>query len=373
MFRINKSLFIAAITAVFVSLNCSSGDKPEIAADQEVKIIHNKAPLHSEPQIKLEFVRKYGGIEAGDDEYILNCPRDISLDSKENIYIADDEDHNIKKFNKDGIYIETIGREGQGPNEFHYPHNIQIDIHDNFYIQSTDGSGLKMFNKQWKYITSFKDHFIGHPTEYKIIDEETMLVSYLSGIHPEYFLFIVDRDGKILKKFGEVRQYDHLSMKANGYKAFINIDRNKNIYTSFLYQNRIEKYSPDGQLMMKISREMPYEESLNYFTRNIIDENERFDHARADYNRFSNGIEIDNQNRIWAPTLTRQKYNKEFLDKVNDADNRVLEIYSEEGILLERIKHDKVRNSSEIKVFDDRLFIINGDYECAVYEYRIIN
>ncbi|MCP4727804.1 MAG: 6-bladed beta-propeller [bacterium] len=372
MFRLNKSILVPIITVIFF-LNCSSDNKPDVTTVQEVKIIHNKEPLYSEPQIKLEFIRKYGGIEPGDDEYILHRPRDVAVDSDGYLYIADQSEYDIKKFDTNGKFVSKFGRQGRGPNEFHYPHDIQIDVHGNFYIQNTGGLGLKMFNKQWQYITSFKEHFVGHPVEYKLIDEERMLLSYPNKIDPEYFLFITGREGIILNKFGEVRQYEHIFMKNNGYSAYINIDKYKNIYTSFSYQNRIEKYTPDGQLLMKISRDLPYKESLNYYTRNIIDENGKFVQSRWDANRFSNGIEIDHQNRIWVPTLFRQKLNKEFLDKVNDADNRMLEVYSEEGILLERIKHEKVRYMSEIRIFDDKLFIINGDYECAVYEYRIIN
>lgn len=50
----------------------------------------------------------------------------VVTDAKKNIYISDYKANNIKKFDKNGKYIKSIGRKGQGPGEFFMPFMISV-------------------------------------------------------------------------------------------------------------------------------------------------------------------------------------------------------------------------------------------------------
>lgn len=52
------------------------------------------------------------------DDLFFESPSTVSCDPQGNIYVVDSGAKNIKKFDAQGRFLKTIGREGQGPGEF---------------------------------------------------------------------------------------------------------------------------------------------------------------------------------------------------------------------------------------------------------------
>jgi|Deesub1362B_J571_1020462.scaffolds.fasta_scaffold00181_50 sugar lactone lactonase YvrE len=77
----------------------------------------------------------------------------MGVDSAGNIYIVDSGNERIQKFDKNGKYIKTIGRKGQGPGEFDSPTSIFIDVEDNIYIK--DGREIEIFDKNGNFIKKY--------------------------------------------------------------------------------------------------------------------------------------------------------------------------------------------------------------------------
>jgi hypothetical protein len=74
----------------------------------------------------------------------------FDVDSNGNIYFLEfmpREGDNIFKFDKNGRYVNSFGRKGQGPGEVQYPYHLDIDNQDNIVV--TDQAKLKLifFNK----------------------------------------------------------------------------------------------------------------------------------------------------------------------------------------------------------------------------------
>ena len=65
-------------------------------------------------KINTASIFKIGGIE---NELLLN-PSRIKIDHNDNMYILDWADCSIKKFDKNGIFIQKYGKKGKGPGEF---------------------------------------------------------------------------------------------------------------------------------------------------------------------------------------------------------------------------------------------------------------
>jgi len=53
-------------------------------------------------------------------------PNSLAIDADGNVYVCDGDANHIKKFNKEGKFIETIGRSGAGPGEFGLPGLIEV-------------------------------------------------------------------------------------------------------------------------------------------------------------------------------------------------------------------------------------------------------
>ena len=69
----------------------------------------------------------------------------FDVDSKGNIYFLgflQREGNNIFKFDKNGRFVNSFGRKGQGPGEVQYPFHLEVDNQNNIVV--TDQSKLKL-------------------------------------------------------------------------------------------------------------------------------------------------------------------------------------------------------------------------------------
>jgi len=51
----------------------------------------------------------------------------LIIDDNRNIYISDGGNRRVQKYDENGKYVRTIGRQGQGPGEYMYPSRIFVD------------------------------------------------------------------------------------------------------------------------------------------------------------------------------------------------------------------------------------------------------
>ena len=65
--------------------------------------------------------------DVNDEDYFF--PRSVALnvDNDGNIYVCDGGNRRVQKYDKSGIYVRTIGRQGQGPGEYMSPRRLFLD------------------------------------------------------------------------------------------------------------------------------------------------------------------------------------------------------------------------------------------------------
>lgn len=105
-------------------------------------------------------------ISFGSEEYqfVQNWPRNndmhqISeihdvLATKDFVFVPDYENHNMKKFTKDGDFILEWGSRGDKNGEFEGPSGIAIDSSDNVYVIDDTGR-IQKFTDNGTFITSW--------------------------------------------------------------------------------------------------------------------------------------------------------------------------------------------------------------------------
>jgi len=89
-----------------------------------------------------------------DDRYFFFSLRKIIADSDGQIYALDNKAARIQVYNKNGEYVETIGRKGQGPGEFSVPYNFFMDEKGNLFVLDTMARKIIVFSDDWKYVKS---------------------------------------------------------------------------------------------------------------------------------------------------------------------------------------------------------------------------
>ncbi|MFC1564422.1 6-bladed beta-propeller [candidate division KSB1 bacterium] len=369
---------IFLILLSFLIISCS--DKPDtytVETVDGVRHVHNTAPLWgSDERISLEFVRKIGELESEDDNMMFHQPCYVVMDKEDNIYISDRGNHRIVKTDSKGDFILAFGNRGDGPGEFSYPGCIQIDSTGNLHV--CDLRGIQIFNPEGEYI---KSNRLPNVMSFKFIQNDLITVTdmiFRGSEYSDYFkqietiplVRIIDQTGNLINEFGKRRIYDDRWMRRLGNNFLLAVDFDNNFYLAFSNRNVIEKYSSDGNLLVKSSRELGFEESTEAV---IVRANDRGGNLMPMHSRFSKSINIDGKNRMWIETYRRRMTIEERgeFNKVKIDDLISVEVYNDNGILLQRIpwEYGHLREISYIK--NDRLFCIDRSDMC-IYEYKII-
>ena len=78
------------------------------------------------------FVRTWGSEGTGDGQF--KYPEGIAIDSSGNVYVADNGNNRIQKFDSNGKFITKWGSDGTGDGQFDVPDGIAIDSSGNVYV-----------------------------------------------------------------------------------------------------------------------------------------------------------------------------------------------------------------------------------------------
>lgn len=171
-----------------------------LSGSQKVEIIHNPAePLHGEITLELEQDLILGN--ESDENYLFYRVWDVKADEQGNIYVLDSGATRIQKYDKDGKFLQTIGRKGQGPGEFERPISLNLDKNKNLYV--SEMVKIHTFDAEGKFVRTTKVPFLymdfaadgeGH---FVFTGRITIEVAQNLGI------LIIDPEGKTEKKIAE--------------------------------------------------------------------------------------------------------------------------------------------------------------------------
>lgn len=127
--------------------------KGKMEYEKGIKVVRNpREPLYGEIKFELEEDLSIG--KENDKNYVFFGRVILALDTQENIYALDGRNCRIQKFDKQGRYLQTIGRKGQGPGEFELPFKFMLNDENNIYV--LDGRSLDIFNENGEFIKTVK-------------------------------------------------------------------------------------------------------------------------------------------------------------------------------------------------------------------------
>jgi tripartite motif-containing protein 71 len=97
-----------------------------------------------------KFIEKWGARGNATGQFLHL--HDIEVDSKGNMYVADQANTRIHKFSKDGKYIESWGSEGSEEGQFRGPHGIAIDSVDHVHLVDLGNRRIQEFDGEGNFI-----------------------------------------------------------------------------------------------------------------------------------------------------------------------------------------------------------------------------
>ncbi len=134
---------------------------------------------------------KAGGEQAG-----FRAPDDLVFDSQGNMYIADSGNGRIVKLDAEGRFVSQWGKKGKLPGEFATAHGLAIDGADRIYVADRGNKRIQVFDSAGKHLADWTG--FGNP--FGLIAVGDRLIASEGDIDK---LFLFDREGKIVASWGD--------------------------------------------------------------------------------------------------------------------------------------------------------------------------
>jgi len=368
------------------------------------RVVHNEktGKWGKNPKVSLEIVRRIGELETEDENIAFHIPADIAIDDQGNIYVLDAGNHRIQKFDADGKYLATFGRRGQGPGEFYMPSSLDLDYQGYMYVSDPQNQRVQILNPDGTEHKTIPFHQI--PAGIIRVNKAGELVMGRGGIMIRIsggesdsqglpkIIKVLDLEGNVQREFGEAKEFKDEFIERNANAFHFALDKDDNVYVAFDFQNRIEKYSPDGQMLWSSDRDLSYSTDLSKAKADVKRSGGNINVQMPQMNRCSNGIAVDDKGRVWVVNLKRQTKEEERVGQsmmvsnaggqrtmslklegatdLRKTDMYQLEVYDQEGILLGTIPLTQFVD--DIWIVKDRVFMLDKMRGAQFYEYRII-
>jgi len=400
MDKIIRWAFFAGI-AIFLITGFSFPQSVE--TKDGVRVIHNEkeGKWGKNPEVSLEYEKNIGDLESEDENVLFYMPADIAVDDQGNVYVLDSGNHRIQKFDPQGNFLASLGRHGQGPGEFQYPQSIDIDQEGYIYIADSGNQKIHIlkpggaFEKDIK-ITDDSPGMIRVRDGKLIQGKGASLFSLQMGMMDQEeelpkLIKIFDMEANVQNEFADQKDYKDPLVNRMGNRFHFFVDNQGYVYLAFDYQNRIEKYSPEGKLLWRSDRELNYDVSSPKAKGSRSGSGGRMVVRMPDMNRVANGIAVDDKGRVWVVTNNRQiredeqvgtsvqvsmmggqrsmNYSVQGNTDVEETDMYLLEVYDPDGILLGRIQLDKFVDG--IHIDKDRIFLLDQMRGMQYHVYKI--
>lgn len=373
---VKKSGLIVTLLPVLalMSASCHKERTFTLEIKDGTRIVHNLKPKIENPESQLEFVVQIGELEPEDEHYLFDQPLSAAEDHEGNIYILDTEAGLIKKFAADGEYLTEFGRMGQGPGEFQYP--MQIDCRSDQLLVASMAAQFLIFDLEGEYIKAFRlPEYQGFGLKFVGSDR---VVAYSLGFRHDNtkgikIMKIYDTEGEVIHEFGDPLLLDDSRGSWNVNLNSIAVDGDSNIFIAFGHQNRVEKYSQSGELLLKISRELPFKIEYKRGKQNIEIRGEVREIDRNILTYVSRGIGVDSRGRIWVLSYKDEVPQDPVPEDLNITDFLHFEVFSEDGVLLARLPFpDGMERFDNMTMFGDHIYFADPFGQGCVYKYRVV-
>jgi DNA-binding beta-propeller fold protein YncE len=105
--------------------------------------------------------------KAGEDSGTFNKPTDLAWAPDGSFYVSDGYGNSrVVKFTKDGKYVSAWGSKGSGQGQFNLPHSVAVDAKGQVYVADRENNRIQIFDgngkflKQWTHLGATQNLFI---------------------------------------------------------------------------------------------------------------------------------------------------------------------------------------------------------------------
>ena len=147
---------------------------------------------------RCQLVRKFGSVGNGNGEFSGYGPLGVVFDANNNLYVTDNQNHRVQKFNINGAYLFQFGTEGSGNGQMKNP--VGIIIHNGkLYVVENGNHRISVFQLDGQF-----SHIIGtgHLSNPYYIAHSTANDQLLVANNSHYCISILTLGGNYVGKIG---------------------------------------------------------------------------------------------------------------------------------------------------------------------------
>jgi hypothetical protein len=150
------------------------------------------------PRLVLTETRRVGSMDGPD---AFGRVMDATLDRSGRLLVADDLNHRIAVFGRDGRFVASVGRKGRGPGEFESPWLVVTDARDSIFVWDMGLSRISVFGPDLRFRRSFPTVPQWSISSIRFLPDGRLLVAAYGRNEPGT-LHILSRTGQRQRSFG---------------------------------------------------------------------------------------------------------------------------------------------------------------------------
>lgn len=147
-------LFIFSF-CLFIYCEYLHADKTKVKEENGVTVVYNPKKPDPPPGARTQLILEEDltiGVKEGEEEYMFLEATRLDVDDEENIYILDRKASKVRVYDKNGQFLRTIGKKGQGPGEFQGPRDIYITPQKEILVNDGSTRRLLFFALDGKFL-----------------------------------------------------------------------------------------------------------------------------------------------------------------------------------------------------------------------------
>ena len=195
--------------------------------------------------LPLTYISQWGSAGTGDGQFQATVG--IAADSQGNLYVVDNNNHRIQKFDSAGNYLAQWGSLGVGNGQFIDPVGICVDSGDNIYVCDQGAGRIQKFSTSGTLLTQWHDG-VGNSSWYcrGISSDPSNDIYVVDAVNQNIEKF--DNSGTLITSWSTNGSWDATTSDPDG----IVCDRWGNVYTPDFYNSCVYKYTNTGTFERQI-------------------------------------------------------------------------------------------------------------------------
>ncbi|HEX6890805.1 MAG TPA: SMP-30/gluconolactonase/LRE family protein [Chryseolinea sp.] len=172
-------------------------------------------------------------------------PEYVAVDASGNIYVTDNGNDRVQKFNSSGEFITMWGTTGSGNGEFNNPTGIAVDGNGDVYVCDTSPDRIQKFTSSGTFITTWGSFGTGNG---QFDDPDGIAVDGNGNV------FVTDKNNKRIQKFSSTGIFITQWALGHDNLPFVDLrgiasDAAGNIYVVDAYTTKIQKFNNSGTFL----------------------------------------------------------------------------------------------------------------------------